>query len=629
MAPHSSRPSFLAQLTRRRRPAASVRLRCEAFEDKITPATFTVPNAMSFTGITNVGCVAVGDLNKDGFQDAVLTNYGGDGTPTGGAPGNSITILYGRSGGGFNRIERPTGGTNPSFAAVADINGDTYPDIVVSNGNAENTGSVSVFQNDGAGNMSLFGSPFASGGNNTSWVGLADVTGDQILDVITCSFGKAVGSDNVVGQNATIFQGMATNGKGNFSFSSAPITTLTPQLQFVPTALAVADFDGDTFNDIAAAVPGVPPDFNQPQPNGSVYLFKGNGSGGFGTPTQFDSGGSLPINIQAADFNGDGKKDLVIANAGDPQANPEFTGNSVGVVLNVSTPGNLNFGITNTLAANCYGTFAVAPADFNKDGKMDIAAVNFGTQNFTAPNAFVSVYMGNGTGGFTPDSPGTYDTKGIIGGQYLAVGDFDNNNSPDLIVVHATNLVGMLVNTTTTASQPTVSNVRVDNGTIQRSMVRSLTVTFSGQVTFTGQPSAAFQLRQNGSSTDIPVTVDLTGSTATQTIAKLTFSPGTFTEGSATNPTLKDGNYTLTVLSSQITGGLAGGNNPTSLYRFYGDINGDRAVNGLDLADFRTAFGTSTGNPNFIDALDFNGDGVINGLDLPEFRNRFGTSLAP
>jgi hypothetical protein len=51
------------------------------------------------------------------------------------------------------------------------------------------------------------------------------------------------------------------------------------------------------------------------------------------------------------------------------------------------------------------------------------------------------------------------------------------------------------------------------------------------------------------------------------------------------------------------------------LFRLFGDVNGDRTVNGLDLALFRSAFGTSLGNPNYLDYLDQNGDGTINGLD--------------
>lgn len=634
MAPHSSRPSISAQYLRRGRPVKSVRLRCEQFEDKIVPALFNAQPPIVITGLTNAGCVASADFNKDGIMDAVLTNFGtGHGSPHDtGTPGTNITFLRG-SATGFMRLTVDAGGTNPSFVEVGDLNGDGWTDAVVTNQNRQVSGSYTVFKNNGAGDLSAIGT-FQTGTINPDCVRIADMTGDGVPDIIVSSFGA--NTQTLGGSNVTIYQQGAEGGKGNFSFSSSPITTLAPAIQFIPQAIAVDDFNGDGIMDIAAVNPGVPPDVGQLPPNGDVYIFRGTGSGGFAASFQIESGGVHPVNIQAADVNGDGKKDLIIANTGDasiltptPSGAPLWDKNSVGVVLNTSTPSSVSFGFTNSIPANCNGTFAVQVADFNMDGKADIAAVNYGNL-FGAPNAFVAAYMGNGLGSFSTAAPGgIFDTLNQSpGGQYLAVGDYNGDNKLDLIVAHADSRVGLLYNGTA-ASQPSVSSVGVDNGTGQRSMVRSLTVTFSAQVTFTGQPSAAFQLRQNGSSIDIPVTVDLTGSTATQTIAKLTFSPGTFTEGSATNPTLKDGNYTLTVLSSQITGGLATGNNPTSLYRLFGDINGDRAVTGLDLAAFRTAFGSSTGNPNYVDALDFNGDGVINGLDLPEFRNRFGTSLAP
>jgi hypothetical protein len=106
----------------------------------------------------------------------------------------------------------------------------------------------------------------------------------------------------------------------------------------------------------------------------------------------------------------------------------------------------------------------------------------------------------------------------------------------------------------------------------------------------------------------------------------MTFS-GALTEGQPNNLSLIDGNYTLNVLSSQITGGLAGGDSVSSLHRLFGDINGDKAVNGLDLSAFRNAFGTISADPNYNFALDFNGDGVINLTDLTEFRKRFGVIL--
>src|SRR5205807_797404 len=72
----------------------------------------------------------------------------------------------------------------------------------------------------------------------------------------------------------------------------------------------------------------------------------------------------------------------------------------------------------------------------------------------SAPAAFVSVYTGNGAGTFTPGTPGTYDTQtNSGGGQYLAVADFDSNGTPDLIVAHASNLVGLLLNTTPPPAQ--------------------------------------------------------------------------------------------------------------------------------------------------------------------------------
>jgi hypothetical protein len=135
--------------------------------------------------------------------------------------------------------------------------------------------------------------------------------------------------------------------------------------------------------------------------------------------------------------------------------------------INVSSVGNVTFGLTNSITTNCYGTFAVATADFNLDGKQDIAAVNYGSQ-LLAPPAFVSYYQGNGLGSFTAGSPGIYDTQtNLGGGQYLAVGDFDANGSPDVIVAHASNRVGLLLNANAGSAAPTVAGVTVNDSALK------------------------------------------------------------------------------------------------------------------------------------------------------------------
>jgi len=63
------------------------------------------------------------------------------------------------------------------------------------------------------------------------------------------------------------------------------------------------------------------------------------------------------------------------------------------------------------------------------------------------------------------------------------------------------------------------------------------------------------------------------------------------------------------------------------LFRFYGDVNGDQTVNGLDFGLFKDTFGTQIGDANYRYYLDFDGDGVGNGFDFGQFRTRFGAVL--
>lgn len=59
------------------------------------------------------------------------------------------------------------------------------------------------------------------------------------------------------------------------------------------------------------------------------------------------------------------------------------------------------------------------------------------------------------------------------------------------------------------------------------------------------------------------------------------------------------------------------------------DLDNNGVVNTLDLARFRSAFGTLDGDPQYSPEADFNGDGVVNTLDLGTFRSSFGGTPGP
>jgi hypothetical protein len=183
-----------------------------------------------------------------------------------------------------------------------------------------------------------------------------------------------------------------------------------------------------------------------------------------------------------------------------------------------------------------------------------------------------------------------------------------------------------------------VQTVAVDGGAAQRSRVTELTVTFSHQVTLPADPAAAFRLTRvgpGGPAGNVGLTVDLSGSTAGQTVARLNFAGPLTAFGS-----LIDGNYTLTVLGGLVTGpggllvdgdgdGTPGGDAAIALHRLYGDVNGDRRVDSADFFQFRTTFGRSAADPLYLALLDANGDGRVDNADFFLFRTRFGTTLDP
>jgi arylsulfate sulfotransferase len=169
-----------------------------------------------------------------------------------------------------------------------------------------------------------------------------------------------------------------------------------------------------------------------------------------------------------------------------------------------------------------------------------------------------------------------------------------------------------------------VDSVVLNDGAAQRSMVNSLTVTFNGAAIL--DPGAIELRRQDGSLVRLHADISILGG---KTVAVLTFLGTEFIGGS-----LADGSYTLTVRSDRVHdrwgaeldgdgNGSAGGDRVDGFFRLFGDSDGDRHVDVRDLLRFLGAFGSRTGDPNYLWYLDYDGNGAVGVLDLVQLVHRF------
>src|SRR5262249_49945273 len=146
-------------------------------------------------------------------------------------------------------------------------------------------------------------------------------------------------------------------GNGDGTFQAAK--NLTAGVN--PSSVVAGDFNGDGKLDLAVT------NANLAANQGSVSLFLGKGDGTFQAPININVG-LRPTGLAAADLNGDGRLDLVVANS-------MGVGGSPGAVSVLLGRGNGTFVAPQHYAAG-NGTFAVTVADVNGDGIPDIVTAD-------------------------------------------------------------------------------------------------------------------------------------------------------------------------------------------------------------------------------------------------------------
>jgi hypothetical protein len=338
-----------------------------------TPPFATFTSAKVPSGGIYVEQVVVADMNGDAKLDLVVSNPNFH--DFGGAISANVSVLLGKGDGTFNPPQPYAVGKHPEGITVGDFDGDGQPDIYVSSFDG-----LYFLHNGGGGTFTAAGPVKVHSG---TWLRSGKLNGDTSLDLImTPAF--AFPRLNEI----DVYEGV---GDGTVK---VPPTAL-PGVQ--PGQVELVDLNADGFLDLVAPDEGT----------SKLDVYLGGPGGAFGLPAVFPTAGNAASAVAFADFNGDGKVDLVA--------------NDFKLSL-LAGNGDGTFGAPKALSAAQPGTIAVA--DFDSDGHADILT-----------NAQTGLLLLRGHGDGTFDAPldlGYHDLPGSLG-----IGDFNGDGKPDFAATFA------------------------------------------------------------------------------------------------------------------------------------------------------------------------------------------------
>ncbi len=423
-----------------------------------------------------------GDVDNDGKVDIVTANYNSNTVSVFRNTSSLSSISY------ASKVDFSTG-LNPSFVALADVDGNGMVDIIVTN-NTSNT--VSIFRNlTTTGVISFAAKQDFATGNGPNSIAVGDLNRDGKPDLII---------GNVYTNTISIFANNSTLGSINMTTKNDLSIGSSVSVNFV----AIGDLDIDGMGDIVVGTSSTVSVFRNTSPSGGMITL----AAGIDLVTGISTSA-----IAVGDTDGDNKLDLAIATATSGVSN-------VSVFKNSSTVGSISYEAKIDYTPGNYPS-SIALGDLDGDGKVDLAVTN----NDGNLGTTVSVFK-NLSSSASISFSSKIDFSTGTGPLSISIGDLDGDGKPDMLTANYTsnsisvlrNLIGIpTISSFTPTSAPVGSPVTISGTNFDTTPANNV-VTFNGTTaTVTGSTTTSITTTVPTGATTGKITVTVRGLNTTST----------------------------------------------------------------------------------------------------------------